>query len=96
MIQLLIKYGNTVLTTTGHRVWYHLCLLLIVRQTGYIVNLSDFYSYSLIEKLTAFLQLQEFSQRNLTVASSTSVERISLNSSRAKLVWLSLRQHPYV
>ncbi len=33
---------------------YHLYLLLLVRQTGYIVNLSDFYSYSLFEKLTAF------------------------------------------
>jgi hypothetical protein len=30
------------------------------------VNLSDFYSYRLIEKLTAFLQLQEFSQHNQT------------------------------
>jgi hypothetical protein len=29
------------------------------------VNLLDFYSYRLIGKLTAFLQLQEFSQRNL-------------------------------
>ena len=60
MMQLLIKYGNIVLTTTtGHRVRYHLCLLLLVCPTGYIVNLSDFYSYRLIGKLTAFLQLQE-------------------------------------
>ena len=29
---------------------------------GYIANLLDFYSYRLIGKLTAFLQLQEFSQ----------------------------------
>jgi hypothetical protein len=36
---------------------YHLCLLLLVRPAGYIVNLYDFYSYRLIEKLTAFLQL---------------------------------------
>jgi hypothetical protein len=28
------------------------------------VNLSDFYSYRFIGKLTAFLQLQEFSQHN--------------------------------
>jgi hypothetical protein len=56
MIQLLIKYGNIVLTTTtGHRVRYHLYLLLLVRQAGYIVNLSDFYSYRLIGKLTVFL-----------------------------------------
>jgi hypothetical protein len=55
MMHLLIKYGNIVLTsTTGRRVWYHLCLLLLVRQSGYIVNLSDFYSYRLIGKLTDF------------------------------------------
>ena len=47
MTQLLIKYGNIVLTTTTiHRVWYHLCLLSLVRLGGYIVNLSDFYSYT--------------------------------------------------
>ncbi len=34
---------------------------MFVRVGGYIVNLSDFYSYRLIGKLTAFLQLQEFS-----------------------------------
>ena len=94
-MKLLIKYGNIVLTTTtGHRVWYHLCLLLLVRQSGYIVNLPDFYSYRLIGKLTAFLQLQEFSQRNPTVASSTSASRISF--SKAKLDWFYLRQQPYV
>jgi hypothetical protein len=97
MMQLLIKYGNIVLTTiTGRRVRYHLCLLLLVRQAGYIVNLSDFYSFSLIEKLTAFLQLQEFSQRHLTVSSSTSAVWLSFSSSREKLAWLSLRQQPYV
>ena len=37
-----------------------LCLLLLVRLGGYIVNLCAFYSYKLIGKLTAFLQLQEF------------------------------------
>ena len=71
MMQLLNKYGNIVLTTTtGRRVRYHLCLLLLVRVGGYIVNLLDFYSYRLIGKLTAFLQLQEFSQRNLPVEDS--------------------------
>ena len=51
MMQLLIKYGNIVLTTTtDHRVRYHLCLLLKVPVGGYIVNLSDFYSYRLIGK----------------------------------------------
>ena len=50
----------------------------------------------LIEKLTAFLQLQEFSQRNVPVDSSTSAARLSFSRSRAKLAWLSLRQQPYV
>ncbi len=49
----------------------------------YIVNSYDFYSYSLIGKLTAFLQLQEFSLRNKTVDSSTSTTRISLNISKS-------------
>jgi hypothetical protein len=79
-MQLLMKYGNIVLTTTtGRRVRYHLRLLFLVRRSGYIVNLSDFYSYRIIGKLTAFLQFQEFSQRNLPVASSTSAARLSLN-----------------
>jgi hypothetical protein len=92
MMQLLIKYGSIVLTTTtGRRVWYHLCLLLLVHQADYMVNLSDLYSYRLIGKLTAFWQLQEFSQRNLPVASSTSAARLSFSSSREKLAWLSLR-----
>jgi hypothetical protein len=80
MMQLLIKYGNIVLTTTiGRRVWYHLCLLFRVRVGGYIVNLLDFYSYRLIGKLTVFLQLQEFSQRNLPVEDSfTFAARLSL------------------
>ena len=56
---------------------YHLSLLLLVRLGGYIVNLSDFYSYSLIGKLTAFLQIQEFNLRNLTVDTSTSAVRSS-------------------
>ncbi len=55
-----------------------LCRLLLVHQADYIVNLSDFYSYRLIGKLTAFLHLQEFSQRNLIVGISTSVARLSL------------------
>jgi hypothetical protein len=89
--------GNIVLTTTiGLLTLYHLCLLLLVRLGGYIVNLSDFYSYRLIGKLTAFLQLQEFSLRNLPVASSTSVARLSLNSSNTKLAWLSLRRQLYI
>ena len=78
---LLIKYGNIVLTiTTILRVLSPLCLLLLVRLGGYIVNLSDFYSYRLIGKLIAFLQLQEFSLRNMIVVSSTSVVQPSLRS----------------
>ena len=53
----LIKYGNIALTTTTiHQVWYHLCLLFLVRLGGYIVNLSDFYSYRFIGKLTSFFE----------------------------------------
>ncbi len=81
MIQMLIRYVNIVLTiTTGHRVWYHLDLLFLVHQAGYIVNLSDFYSYRLIGKLTASLQLQEFCQRDQIVDSTTSAARLSLPS----------------
>jgi hypothetical protein len=43
---------------------YHLCLLLLVRLGGYIVNLLDFYSYRLIGKLTVSLKLQEFTGVN--------------------------------
>jgi hypothetical protein len=57
---------------------YPSCLLLLLRLRGYIVNLCDFYSYKLIGKLTAFLQLQEFSLRKPTVDFSTSAARRSL------------------
>jgi hypothetical protein len=68
MMQLLIKYGNIVLTTTiGRPVRYHLCLLLLVRKAGYIANLLDFYSYRLIGKLTAF-----FAASGVQSAQSTS------------------------
>jgi hypothetical protein len=53
--------------------------------------LSDFYSYRLIGKLTGSLQLQEFSFRNMIVASSTSAARLSINSSKAGLVMLPRR-----
>ena len=52
-----------------------LCLLLLVRLGGYIVNLYDFCFYRIIGKLTDFLQFQEFSFHNMTVDSSTSVAR---------------------
>ncbi len=38
-----------------------LCIFLLVRPGGYSVNLCAFYFYKLIGKLTASLQLQEFS-----------------------------------
>ncbi len=40
--------------------------------------LSGFYFYRFIGRLTAFLQLQEFSQLNLIVGISTSAARLSL------------------
>jgi hypothetical protein len=61
-----------------------------------MANLSDFYSYRLIGKLTAFLQLQEFSLRKLTVDYSTSDTRHSFNNSKTGLGWLSLRRQLYV
>jgi hypothetical protein len=77
----MTKYGNIALITTLTLLTlYHLCLLLLARLGGYIVNLSDFYSYRLIGKLTAFLKLQEFTLRNLTVDSSTSATRLSINT----------------
>ncbi len=64
----LIKYENIVLTTTIiHRTRYLLCLSLLVRLGGYIANLSDFYSYKLIGKLTAF-----FSSSGVPLGQSTS------------------------
>jgi hypothetical protein len=53
--------------------------LLLVRMDVYIVTLSDFYSCRLIGKLTAFLHLQEFSQRNQTweLRTSTFAARLS-------------------
>jgi hypothetical protein len=69
---LLTKLENIALTVITIRlILYPLCLLLLVRLGGYIVNLCDFYSYKLIGKLTAFLQVQEFSLCNMTVDSST-------------------------
>jgi hypothetical protein len=46
---IYVKYGNITLTTTITLLTvYHLYLLFLVRLGGYIVNLSDFYSYRLI------------------------------------------------
>jgi hypothetical protein len=101
MTQLVIKYGSIVLTTTiTLPTLYHLCLVLLVRLGGYIANLSDFYSYRLIGKLTAFLQLQEFSllkqivecSIGLTLAKET-VLRITLNLDGATIISKS-HTHP--
>jgi hypothetical protein len=75
---LLTRSENIVLTIIIIRLTLsRFCRLLLVHQADYIVNLSGFYSYRLIGKLTAFLQLQEFSQRNLIVGISTSSARLS-------------------
>jgi hypothetical protein len=54
-------------------------------QGGYIVKLSDFHSYRLIGKLTAFLHLQELRLCNPPVDYSTSTVRLSLNISKSGL-----------
>jgi hypothetical protein len=79
----LIKYGNIALTTmiiTIPLAQSPLCLLLLVRLGGYIVNSLDCYSYKLIGKMTAFLQFQEFSLRNPLVDFSTSAAWRSLRT----------------
>jgi hypothetical protein len=77
----MTKYGNIeLITTLTLLTLYHLYLLLLLRLGGYIVNLSDFYSYRFIGKLTAFWSFRS-SACNLTVTSSTSSERLSLNNS---------------
>ena len=64
--------------------------------TKFIVIKTNERERERIVDTTAFLQLQEFSQRNLPVASSTSAARLSLKNSREKLAWLSPRLQPYV
>ena len=88
---LLTKLENIALTIiTILLTLYPSCLLLLVRLGGYIVNLCDFYSYKLIGKLTAFLQPQEFSLRNITVTSSTITTQSSHDSSNRKWVTSSI------
>jgi hypothetical protein len=57
-LENIADYNNNPLTLSPSS------LLLIVRLVGYIVNLCVFYSHRFIEKLTAFLQFQEFILRN--------------------------------
>ncbi len=49
------------------------------------MNSLDYYSYRLIGKLTAFLQLQEFSLRNITVEESTLSSARFLTQLKAKV-----------
>ena len=48
-------------TTTVHRTQSPLYLLLVVRLGGYIVDSLDYYSYSLIGKLTSFSRFRSSS-----------------------------------
>jgi hypothetical protein len=59
---LLTKSYNTVLIIIiVHLTLPPLCLLLLVRLGACTAKLCAFYFYRLIGKLTAFLQLEEFS-----------------------------------
>jgi hypothetical protein len=67
MRMLLTRSGNIALTIIITLLTLSLlCRLFPVRLGGFIVNLSEFYSYRLIGKLTAFLKFQEFSRRHQT------------------------------
>jgi hypothetical protein len=78
MMQLLIKYGNIVLTTTtGHRVWYLLFLIHLISFMPAIPSTSDRLHSEFIRLL--FLQVHretdrflEFSQHNQTWGHRTS------------------------
>ncbi len=72
-----------------------LYLLCLVRLGDYMVNLCAFYFYKLIGKMTAFLQLQEFTLRNMTVSTSTTVARRSPHISNPRLATFSLRLKHY-
>ena len=93
----LIKYGNIALTIiTIPLQQYPLCRRSLVPLGGYIVNSLDCYSYRLIGKLTAFLQIQEFSLHNQPVDYSTSAARRSLRSLKQKSTAPSPRLQFYV
>ncbi len=86
-VLLLLKsvyIARTIITT--RLTLSRLCRLLLVRIDVYIVTLSDFYSYRLIGKLTAFLQFQEFSQRNPTW-------ELRVFTFAAWVYWISLSQN---
>jgi hypothetical protein len=86
MSLLLTRSGNIALTIIITLTLSLLYRRLSVRLGGSIVNLSEFYSYRLIGKLTVFLQLQEFSQRNQTWEhSSTFAARLSLRCLKSRV-----------
>jgi hypothetical protein len=79
----LTKYESTALTIISVPLTLcHLCLLLLVLRAAPTVNLCAFYFYRRIGKLTAFLQLQEFSLRNqpFTIVALRSPHSSSLRS----------------
>jgi len=93
----LIKYGNIDQTiTTILLVLSPLCPVFLVRLGGYTVNLSDFYSYTLIGKLAVFFSDSGVQLCNLPVDSSTSSARRSPSSLRQKLATPSPRLKLYV
>ncbi len=61
-----------------------LCLLFLIRLGVYIVNLCVFYFVRLVEKLTVFLEIQDFRLCNLPMVSSTTDTRCSPHSSNLK------------
>jgi hypothetical protein len=67
-----------------------------LEKKSYIVNLSEFYSYRLIGKLTGFLQVQEFCQCNQTVDFSSTSTRFFLLFSNLGLEILSPSLNLYV
>jgi hypothetical protein len=92
--RLLTKLSDTVPTIIiVPLMLFPLCLLLLVRLDASTVSLCSFYFCRLIGKLTAFLQLQEFSLRNPPF---TTVARGSPRSSSLKLVTFSPRLQLYV
>jgi hypothetical protein len=91
---LLTKYANT--TDYNNRPSNDISFMPPIPSTSYIVNLCDFYFYRLVGKLTAFLQLQELSLRNLPLDCSTSAARRSPRTSKQKLATSSLRLQLYV
>ena len=60
-MMLTKSYNTTLIIIIVPVMLSSFCLILLVRLDDYTANLYAFYFYRLIGKLTAFLQLQEFS-----------------------------------